>query len=324
MSSADNPLPVVRYQVQKDKIVRFACPACKEVLNTYLKDATKVDHCPSCGGVFVSPGARELDALRKAHQAKLQAEKEELKQKQAAEAARIAANAKEAQAAAAKAAAQKTPPASVPDETPVFQQATAKTAEPESKADLPSKSEEAGSFDSDSAPLTLEDLSASSAAPPSSPWQKTPPPLAPAPSAPAPTPAPISASQSQAVDETPYSPISTNFSSRRNRSASSSSNVSNQNYPSLLFYIQLLRVGAFVVLGIAALAAVGLVIAWVLMAISGIRIPSQLDYWVTLVVGLVAIGFVAFFTALPMFVASELVRLLVDMRMDIGKIARDE
>ncbi len=78
MSSPDKPLIVSRYQVQKDNLVSFNCPACDDGIVTNLKDATKLGLCPKCRVQFVSPGTKELESLRKAHQAKLQAQKVEL------------------------------------------------------------------------------------------------------------------------------------------------------------------------------------------------------------------------------------------------------
>lgn len=61
----DQPIPTIaKYQLLKNRTVRFQCPGCSELLNTMLTDASKVDSCPSCAVKFRSPGTRELQLLR--------------------------------------------------------------------------------------------------------------------------------------------------------------------------------------------------------------------------------------------------------------------
>lgn len=65
-------------------------------------------------------------------------------------------------------------------------------------------------------------------------------------------------------------------------------------------------------------------VAWVLIAIAGGARQSPIVYWGTLIGNLILTCLCKFLIALPLFVSSELVRLLIDIRMDIAKIAKDE
>ena len=281
MSSPDKPLIVSRYQVQKDNLVSFNCPACDDGIVTNLKDATKLGLCPKCRVQFVSPGTKELESLRKAHQAKLQAQKVELERRQATDAAR---------AAAANSAPPKATSAS---DVIVTQQATP----------------------SDSKPLTLNDVSKS---PPVSPsWLQPPSPPVPGTTASA-----LNFGQTPTTKESLFAPF--DFQTTDKSKFPSTRTSSNQSYPSLLLYIKILRIFAYVVLGIGAILCLVSAVAWVLIAIAGGARQSPIVYWGTLIGNLILTCLCTFLIALPLFVSSELVRLLIDIRMDIAKIAKDE
>ena len=94
---------MIEYEMVGVSKVRYACPRCREMLSSPLKDAGATDDCPTCDHPFVVPGEEDKTKyMEKRRQAKIQKTSEQEQRKSVEEQRREETKARTIEQAASK------------------------------------------------------------------------------------------------------------------------------------------------------------------------------------------------------------------------------